>query len=64
MHCPSDIGYNSLPVSGAPSTSMGGRDFTTDHAMVCPRGGLPSIKHNEIHDLLGEVLADFAPDAR
>ena len=49
MHCPSGM---------AGKCSGCGGDFTTDHAMVCPRGGLLSIRHNEIPDLFGEVLTE------
>ena len=33
-------------------------DFTTDRAMVYTQGGLPSIQHNEMCDLLGELLME------
>ena len=41
-----------------------GLDFTVEHAMNCPRGGLPSHHHNEVHDftptLLSKVCSDVA----
>ena len=30
--------------------------FTVDHAMICQRGGLIIQRHNEIRDLLAELL--------
>ena len=40
-----------------------GHDFTADHAMSCPTGGLPSIRHNEIRDILGALVAEVSIDA-
>ena len=32
--------------------------FSIEHALSCPKGGFPSIQHNEIRDLLTEVCND------
>ena len=29
-----------------------------EHALSCPKGGLPSIKHNEIRDLTAKLLTE------
>ena len=39
-----------------------GHDFTADHAMSCPTGGLPSMRHNEIRDILGALVAEVSID--
>ena len=28
------------------------------HALKCPRGGYPSIRHNEIRDITAELMSD------
>ena len=33
-----------------------GSSFSVDHALSCPKGGLPSIRHNEIRDLTAKLL--------
>ncbi|KAL5494471.1 hypothetical protein EMCRGX_G015811 [Ephydatia muelleri] len=42
--------YGWLP-SNIPSTCTCGKSFTVEHALSCPLGGFPSIRHNEIRDL-------------
>ena len=32
--------------------------FSVDHALSCPKGGLPSIRHNEIRDLTAKLLTE------
>ena len=39
--------YGWLP-SNIPSTCTCGKSFTVEHALSCPLGGFPSIRHNEI----------------
>ena len=43
-----------------------GKSFSTDHAMICPFGGLPIARHNEIRDIaaqrLNEVCADVVKE--
>ena len=42
-----------------------GLDFTVEHAMNCPRGGLPSDRQNKLRDFtvtpLSEVCSDLQP---
>ena len=45
-----------------PSTCVCSESFTIDHALSCPRGALPTIRHNEIRDLTGTLLTEVCPD--
>ena len=33
-----------------------------DHALSCPKGGFPSIRHNEIRDLTANLLSEVCSD--
>ena len=35
-----------------------GKVFSTDHAMICPYGGLPIVRHNEIRDITTQWLME------
>ena len=35
-----------------------GTSFSVEHALCCPKGGLPSIRHNEIRDLTATLLTE------
>ena len=35
-----------------------GSVFSTDHAMICPVGGFPTIRHNELRDITASLLSD------
>ena len=39
-----------------------GKNFTTDHALSCPTGGYPSIRHNELRDLTANLLREVCHD--
>ena len=41
-----------------PSLCVCGHQFTVDHALNCPRGGFPSIRHNEICDITADLLSE------
>ena len=47
--------YNWQPLQ-APSTCACGTKFAIEHALPCPKGGLPSIQHYEIRDLTADLL--------
>ena len=32
--------------------------FSTAHAMCCPQGGFPTIRHNKVRDMVGELLTE------
>ena len=35
-----------------------GTKFTVEHSFTCPKGGFPSIRHNEIRDLTASLLTE------
>ena len=35
-----------------------GTSFSVQHALSCPKGGYPSIRHNEVRDLTAELLTE------
>ena len=39
-----------------PTECVCGKQFTVDHALSCPCGGLPSLRHNEIRDVTADLL--------
>ena len=45
-----------------PSTCICGSAFDVDHAMSCPTGGLPLIRHNEMRDLLALTISEVCFD--
>ena len=55
--------YNWQP-SQTPTTCACGRNFSVDHALSCPKGRFPSIKHNEIRDITANLLSEVCNDVR
>ena len=45
-------------LENTPLTCVCGHDFTPDHAMVCAFGGFPTIRHNELRDIIGDLLTE------
>ena len=39
-----------------------GTKFSVEHALSCPRGGFPSIRHNEIRDVTADLLTEVCND--
>ena len=39
-----------------------GQLFTIAHALSCPTGGYPSIRHNELHDITADLLKEVCSD--
>ena len=39
-----------------------GKNFSADHAMICPYGGLPISRHNEIRDITTKWLTEVCTD--
>ena len=33
-----------------------------DHALSCSRGGYPSLRHNELRDLMAQLLSETCPN--
>ena len=44
--------------SHLPSSCACGASFSTEHALSCPKGGFPSLCHNEIRDLTANLLTE------
>ena len=49
--------YVRLP-SQVPTHCACGKCFTFQHALSCPKGGFPSIRHNEVRDLTATLLTE------
>ena len=45
-------------MSGLPAHFTCGNSFTVEHTLSCPKGGLPSIRHNKIRDLAATLLTE------
>ena len=41
-----------------------GAPFIVDHLLSCPRGGFPSLRHNEIRDLTAKLLTEVCNDVQ
>ena len=50
---------SNTPISCACSAS-----FTVEHALSCPKGGFPTIRHNEVRDLYVNLKSEVRHDAR
>ena len=55
--------YGWVP-SRSPTSCACGANFTVEHAFSCPRGGFPSIRHNEIRDITANLLSEVCNDVR
>ena len=49
--------YGWLP-SGLPTQCVCGKGFSVDHAMNCPTGGYPTLRHNELRDFTADALSE------
>ena len=49
-------------LDGIPSKCVCGQDMTTSHALTCPSGGYPMARHNEVRDVLADVLREVVSD--
>ena len=45
-------------LSVCPTSSACGHSFTIGHALSCPKGGFPSLRHNEVRDLTANLLSE------
>ena len=43
---------------GVSSKCACGKPFSVDHTMICHKGGLPTLRHNEVLDLTAALLAE------
>ena len=46
------------PPLRTPTHCACGASFSVDHVLSCPKGGLPSLRHNEIKDLTTTLLTE------
>ena len=49
-------------LDGLATACVCGADLTVDHALTCPSGGYPTARHNEVRDLLADVLRSVCAD--
>ena len=47
-----------------PSQCACGANFSIEHALSCPKGGFPSIRHNEIRDLTASLMTEVCNDVQ
>ena len=51
-------------IKNIPRHCICGTSFFTDHAMICPHGGLPIMRHNDIRDITANWLSEVCPDVK
>ena len=44
-----------------PKTCVCGENFSVSHALNCPCGGLPSLRHNELRDITASLMKHVCP---
>ena len=49
--------YNWTP-SHLPTSCACGQQFSVSHALSCPTGGFPTIRHNELRDICSDLLSE------
>ncbi len=53
--------YNYQPTH-LPSKCVCGKFFSVDHALSCPTGGQPTIRHNELRDFTAKATTEVCHD--
>ena len=53
--------YNWQPTQ-LPCNCVCGKAFSINHALSCPTGGLPTIRHNELRDFTAKVMTEVCHD--
>ena len=48
--------------SHSPSSCACGSNFSVEHALSCPKGGFPTIRHNEVRDLTANLMTEVCHD--
>ena len=48
------------PLPGLPSSCACGASFDLCHALSCPKGGFPTLRHNEVRDVTASMLRRVA----
>ena len=51
-----------FPIDGLSTSCVCQAEMTVDHVFACPAGGYPSARHNEIRDLMANVMREVLPD--
>ena len=51
-----------LQPSYSPSSCACGSNFSVEHALSCPKGGFPTIGHNEVRDLTANLMTEVCHD--
>ena len=54
---------NGWPVLRVPEKCVCNAPFSADHAMICRRGGYPTLRHNEVRNLVASALDEVCTDA-
>ena len=55
--------YGWLP-SNTPTSCACGASFTVEHALSCPKGGFPIIRHDEVSDLTANLMSEVCDNVR
>ena len=50
------------PIKDLPDLCPCGKPFTQHHAMICSKGGFICNRHNEVRDIIGEILKEICDD--
>ena len=53
-----------LPLKRLPSHCGCSKVYTIQHALSCKKGGIVTLRHNEIRDNIGEMLPEFTNNVR
>ncbi len=52
----------SWPPALLPTTCVCGQPFNSSHALSCPTGGYPSLRHNELRDITARLMQEVSYD--
>ena len=54
--------YN-WPLKDIPFHCVCGKTFSDEHGLSCPAEGFPAIRHNDLRDILAEMLSKVCSNA-
>ena len=49
--------------SACPTSCACGHNFTVEHSISYPKGGFPSLRHNEVRDLTANMMSEVCSNA-
>ena len=49
-------------LDGTSDRCVCGAEMTSDHAFICPSGGYPSARHNEVQEVLADAMRSVLQD--